>query len=352
MNLDKLEESILVLAEMMDLKANPSTSASGSVIESKVDKYKGPVTTLLVQRGTLKQGDIIVAGTAVGKVKKMLDDKAHEVAKASPSTPVEILGLDLAPRAGDHFSVVESEKIARDIADYRAHKAKMDKEASKAKLSLDDLFSKASGTLKVKELNIIIKGDTQGSVEAIVASLEKIINQEVKVRVIHSAVGGITESDVTLAEASKAIILGFNTRPTNAAALLADRSKIDIRFYSIIYQLIDDIKDALTGMLSPIRREVYIGSVEIRQVFNITKTGKVAGSYVTKGIIKRGAGVRLIRDDIVIHQGTLKTLRRFKDDVKEVRENYECGIAFDNYEDIREGDKVEVYEIVEEKGKL
>ena len=347
-NLDKLEEAILLVAEMADLKANVNVSASGAVIESKIDKGRGVITTLLVQRGSLKVGDLIVAGTASGKIKKMVDDKGQDVKICTPSMPVEIWGLDKSPLAGDSFSAVQTEKQARDIAEYRIKKALDKKIAHAKKSSLEDLFLKATGESGVKELNIIIKGDVQGSIEAIAGSLAKIEHKEVEVRVLHTAVGGISESDISLAQASGAIILGFNVRASTAAANLADKESIDIRYYSIIYNLIDDVKVMLSGMLSPIIREVYIGSVEIREVFNITKIGKIAGSYVTKGTIKRGAGMRLLRDNIVIHEGKLKTLKRFKDDVKEVRENYECGIAFENYEDIKVGDNVEVFEIVEE----
>jgi translation initiation factor IF-2 len=351
-NLDKLEESILLVAEMQGLKANYKASASGAVIESKVDKGRGVIATLLVQRGTLKCGDLVVAGSSYGRIKKMIDDKGNEIAELSPSMPAEILGLDAAPLAGETFSVVQTEKQARDIAEYRARKALDKKNAQIQKSSLEEMFLKATGEGKQKELPIIIKGDVQGSVEAIAGSLSKIVSDEVKVRILHNAVGAISESDLSLAQASKGIILGFNVRASTVVANMAEKEGVDIRYYSIIYNLIDDVKSIMSGMLSPIIREEYIGSVEIRQVFNITKVGKVAGSYVTRGIIKRGAGVRLLRENIVIHEGKLKTLKRFKDDVKEVRENYECGIAFENYDDIREGDTVEVFEIIEEKQTL
>ncbi len=351
-NLDKLEEAILLVAEMAALKANFNAPASGAVVESKIDKGRGVVTTLLVQRGTLKIGDLMVAGNAFGRVKRMLDDKGLDVELCTPSMPVEILGLDKAPLAGEGFSVVQTEKQARDITEYREKKALDKKVAHAKKSSLEDLFLKATGESRVKALNIIIKGDVQGSIEAIASSIAKFEHKEVDVKILHTAVGGITESDISLAHASNAIILGFNVRASNAAALFADKEGIDIRYYSIIYNLLDDIKAMMSGMLSPIIREVYIGSVDIREVFNITKVGKIAGSYVTKGVIKRGAGVRLLRDNIVIHEGKLKTLKRFKDDVKEVKEGYECGIAFENYEDIKIGDNVEVFELVEEKQTL
>lgn len=351
-NIEKLEEAILLIAEMQQLKANYNAPASGAVIESKVDKGRGVITTLLVQRGSLKNGDIIVAGTACGRVKKMLNDKGKDIDLCTPSMPVEVLGLESAPLAGEAFSVVQTEKQARDIAEYRKRKALEKKNTMLQKSSLEEMFKKATGEGGMKELPIIIKGDVQGSVEAIAASLAKIISDEVKIRVLHTAVGGISESDVALANASGAVILGFNVRASSAVANIADKDAVDIRYYSIIYNLIDDVKAILSGMLSPIIREEYIGSVSIRQVFNITKVGKIAGSYVTKGIIRRGAGVRLLRDNIVIHEGKLKTLKRFKDDVKEVRENFECGIAFENYDDIREGDTVEVFETIQEKKTL
>lgn len=351
-NLDKLEEAILLVAEMADLKANPAANASGAVVESKIDKGKGVLTTLLVQRGTMRIGDIVVAGSAYGRIKRMLDDKGRDMSTCLPSMPVEVWGLGTAPLAGEDFSVVQTEKQARDIAEYRIKKALDKKNSQVQKSSLDEMFLKATGEGGVKELTLIIKGDVQGSIEAIAGSLAKIINQEVRVRILHSGVGAISESDVALALATKSILLGFNVRAPGHVSLVAEKDNVDIRYYSIIYNLIDDVKTVMSGMLSPIIREIYIGSVEIRQVFNITKAGKIAGSYVTKGIIRRGAGVRLLRDNVVIHEGKLKTLKRFKDDVKEVKENYECGIAFENYEDIKERDTVEVFELVEEKQTL
>lgn len=350
-NLDKLEEAILLVAEIEDLKANPNTSASGVVIESRIHKAEGVIISILVQRGTLKNGDLIVAGSSYGRIKKMNNDKGKSVQAARPSYVVEIFGLNDAPSAGDLFNVVATEKQARDITEYRIRKSKENR-VTASKTSLEELFQKASGDGKIKELPIIIKGDVYGSIEAINGSLGKIISDEVKLKIIHQAVGGITESDVTLSKATGAIILGFNVRPNAAAAMDAQKNKIDIRYYSIIYNLIDDIKFIMSGMLSPIIREIYIGSVEIREVFNVSKVGKIAGSYVTKGVIKRGAGVRLLREDIVIHEGKLKTLKRFKEDVKDVREGYECGIAFENYDNIKIGDLVEVFEIVEEQKQL
>ena len=350
-NLDKLEEAILLVAEMQELKANHDTIATGVVVESKIDQSRGVIATVIVQKGTLKKGDIIIAGNSYGRVRRLCNDKGRTIAEAGPSVAVEVYGLNDAPSAGDVFNVAETDKQARDIVEYRQRKAR-DLQVTASKTSLEDLFLKASGDNKIKELPIIIKGDVHGSIEAIITSLGKIESDEVKLKVLHSAVGGISESDITLAVASGALILGFNVRANNAASSSAENNKIDIRYYSIIYNLIDDIKAIMSGMLSPIIREVYIGSVDIREVFNISKVGKVAGSYVTKGVIKRGAGVRLLRDSIVIHEGKLKTLKRFKDDVKEVKEGFECGIAFENYDDIKVSDSVEVFEIVEEQKKL
>lgn len=352
-NLDKLEDAILLVAEMQDLKANFSGLTAGIVIEAKVDKGKGAVSTILVQRGILRTGDIVVAGTKYGRIKRMNNDKGLDIVKAEPTLPVEIYGLNEAPRAGDQFNVVQNEKQARDIVEYRERLAKEKKISVTQRSSLEELFLKASGSVgMIKELPIIVKGDVQGSIEAIVTSLLKLPNDEVRVKILHHAVGGILESDVTLAKASNAIIIGFNVRTNSNAFAMAEREKVDIRYYSLIYNLLDDIKSIISGMLSPIIREQYIGTVEIRQIFAVSKVGKVAGSYVTKGTIKRGARVRLLRDNIVIHEGKLKTLKRFKDDVKEVHEGFECGIAFENYDNIEQSDIVEVFEIIEEKKQL
>lgn len=351
LNLDVLEETILLQAEMLNLRANYESKASGMVIESKVDKGRGVVTTLLVQRGTLRVGDLIVAGGSYGKVRVIHDDKGRNVKDATPSMPIEVLGLDYASDAGDTFNVVEHEKQAREITEYRDQKKLDLKNVQNKRGTLEELFLRSSNG-KNTDLAIIVKADVQGSIEAISASLYKFNNEELNVKILHSAVGAINESDVALAQASQAIIVGFNVRANVQAKALADNEKVDMRYYSIIYNLIDDVKAILSGMLSPIVREEYIGHAEIRKVYNITKHGKIAGSYVLDGHISRGAGVRLLRDDVVIHEGKLKTLRRFKEDVKEVRESFECGIAFENYEDIREGDKVEVFQFVEEARKL
>ena len=351
MNLDKLEEAILLLAEMQDLKTNYNAQAAGVVIESKVDSNVGVIATVIVQKGILRKSDLIIAGKSFGRIKRICNDKGRTIDSAGPSLAVELYGFDVPPSAGDIFNVVQTDKQARDIIDYRTRKAKNLK-VTASKTSLEDMFLKASGNSKIKQLALIIKGDTHGSIEAINSSLQKIESNEVKVKILHNAVGAITESDVMLAQASGAIIIGFNVRANGSVGQIASDNKVDLRYYSIIYDVIDDVKAVMSGMLSPIIREVYIGSVDVREVFNITKVGKIAGSYVTKGIIKRGAGVRLLRDNIVIHEGTLKTLKRFKEDVKEVREGYECGIAFENFNDVQVGDQIEVFEIVKEKQKL
>lgn len=344
-NLDKLVETILLQAEVLELKANPNRAASGVVVEAKLDQGKGVVTTILVQKGTLNVGDIVVAGPAYGKVRMVIDDKGTALKTAIPGMPVQILGLSEAPEAGDTFSAVENEKTARDIAEYRQRRTREQNVVASTR-TMDSLFGQAAGT-NAKELPVIIKADVQGSAEAIVGSLAKFTTDEVTVRTLHSGVGGITESDITLAKATGAMIIAFNVRATPKAKEIAAREKINIRYYSIIYNVVDDVKAALSGMLSPTLQENFLGYAEIREVFNITKYGKVAGCMVTEGIIKRGCKVRLLRDNTVIHEGTLKTLKRFKDEVKEVKNGLECGMAFENYEDIRVGDQIECFEVEE-----
>jgi translation initiation factor IF-2 len=344
-NLDKLEEAILLQAEMMALKVNVERKGTGTVIEAKVDKGRGTVATLLVQRGTLKVGDIAVAGAAYGRVRALVNDKGQNITEATPSVPVEILGLDTPPEAGDEFAVVNTEKEARDITEYRRNKEKRRLVAAGTK-SMDQLFA-AAGKSAVREMTIIVKTDVHGSAEAISGSLAKFNDDEVKARVLHSAVGAINESDVSLASATGAMIIGFNVRATPKAKEMAASLGIAIRYYSIIYELIDDVKAALSGLLSPELRENLLGYAEMREIFNITKVGKVAGCMVTEGLIKRGAKVRLLRDNVVIHEGSLKTLKRFKDEVKEVKSGFECGMAFENYDDIRAGDMIEAFEIQE-----
>jgi translation initiation factor IF-2 len=351
-NLDKLLEAILIQAEMLELTSNPDRKASGIVVEARVDKNKGVVSTLLVQRGTLEVSDIVIVGEAFGKVRAMKSAEGRTLQKAGPSVPVEILGLDQAPEAGVEFHVVDSEKQAREIKEYRQKRSRDLKVAMQQKKgTLEDLFLQAKDGGK-KELPVVIKGDVQGSVEAIIGSLEKLENDEVTVRPLHTAVGAISTSDITLAAASNAVILGFNVRADASARELAQKEGADIRYYSIIYDLIDDIKAILGGMLDPHVREQYLGNAEIREVFTMSKYGKVAGCYVTDGVIKRGSGVRLLRDNVVIHEGKLKTLKRFKDDVKEVGTNFECGMAFENYEDLKAGDTIEAFELIEEQRSL
>ncbi len=351
LNLEALEEAILLQAEILDLKANPDRAASGVVVEAKIERGRGAVATLLVQKGTLKVGDVFVAGSDWGRVRALLDDHGNKIESAGPATPVEVLGLQGAPSAGDDFITVETEARAREVAEYRQRKVRDAKAVAGARGTLEQMFSKIAAG-EAKELPVVIKGDVQGSVEAIVSTLEKMGNEEVKVRVLHAAVGGISESDITLAKASGALVVGFNVRANPQARDLARRDDVEIRYYSIIYDVADDVRQALTGMLSPTLREHFLGNAQIREVFNITKVGKVAGCMITEGMVKRGGKVRLLRDNVVIHEGTLGQLKRFKDDVKEVREGYECGMSFENYNDIQIGDIIECFEIEEVAGIL
>jgi translation initiation factor IF-2 len=343
-NLDKLLDTILLQAEVLDLKANPDREAGGLVVEAQLDKGRGPVATVLVQRGTLRLGDIFVAGSAWGRVRALINDKGEQVKEASPSAPVEVLGLNSAPEAGDQFDVVPNEARAREITDYRDRKRRESRGAASARSSLEQMMSqmKEGG---IKEFPILIKADVQGSAEAIVQALEKIGNDEIRARVIHYAVGGINESDIGLAEASGAVVLGFNVRASGQARDAAERSGIEIRYYNIIYDLVNDIKAAMSGKLAPELRETFLGNARILEIFNITKVGKVAGCQVTEGSVQRGAKVRLIRDNVVIHEGTLSTLKRFKDEVKEVQVGQECGMAFENYQDMRAGDVIECFRV-------
>jgi translation initiation factor IF-2 len=344
LGLDKLEEGILLQAEILDLKANPERPADGAVIEAKLDRGRGPVATVLVQRGTLKQGDIVVAGAEWGRVRALVNERGETVESAGPSVPVEILGLSASPEAGDRFQVVESESRARDISAYRQHKRRETRMTFGTRASLEQMFTRLEqGGLK--ELPLVIKGDVQGSVEAIIGALTKLGTEEVGVRVLHGAIGGVTESDVVLAEANHAPILAFNVRANAQAREHAQSAGVEIRYYSIIYDLVDDVKAALSGLLSPTLREKFLGNAEILQVFTISKVGKVAGCRVTEGVVRRGAKVRLIRDSVVIHDGTLSTLKRFKDEVREVQSGQECGMAFENYQDIQQGDVIECFEI-------
>ena len=346
MNIDKLLESILLVAEMQELKANPNRAARGVVIEARLDKGRGPVATLLVQNGTLKSGDVIVAGSSVGRVRVMTDDRGRTVKKAGPSVPVEITGLADVPQAGDGFDAVSDERLARELVEQRKQQAKEEQFKQFEKVTLDTLFdSLQAGALK--ELNIIVKADVQGSAEAVKQSLEKLSNEEVRVRIIHTGVGAVNESDVMLANASNAIIVGFNVRPDPVAALNAEKEGVEMRMYRIIYDCIEEIEAAIKGMLAPKYREVELGRAEIRQVVHISSVGNIAGCYVQNGKITRNSKIRLVRDGIVITEDEIASLRRFKDDVKEVKEGYECGIGLNKYNDIKEGDIFEAY-IIEE----
>src|ERR1700733_5627521 len=347
-NLDKLLEAIALQAELLDLAADPDRNAEGTVIEARLDRGRGPVATVLVQRGTLRVGELVVAGSQWGRVRALIDDTGVNVESALPSTPVEILGFSGAPEAGDRFAVVENEARAREITEYR-DRQKREKLAARGgvvRTSLADMMSQLK-TAGRKELAIVIKGDVQGSVEAIVAALDKLGTDEVGARVVHSGVGGVTESDVTLAEASKAVIIGFNVRAHKEARDLAERQGIEIRYYNIIYNLVDDVKAAMSGMLAPTLREEMLGNATILEVFNISKVGNVAGCRVTDGNVQRGAHVRLIRDNVVVHEGKLSTLKRFKDEVAQVQAGQECGMAFENYQDMRIGDIIECYNVEE-----
>ncbi len=346
MNIDKLLESILLVAEMKELKANPNRAAKGIVIEARLDKNRGPIATLLVQNGTLHSGDIIVAGTSVGRVRVMVDDKGRKVKEAGPSVPVEIMGLAEAPQAGDAFDAVSDERLARELVEQRKQKQKEEKFKSFEKVTLENLFSSLKEG-ELKELDIIVKADVQGSVEAVKQSLEKLSNDEVRVKIIHGGVGAINESDVMLANASNAIIVGFNVRPDPVAAQNAERDGVDIRCYRIIYDCIDEIEAAIKGMLAPKFREVQQGRAEVRQVVKISSVGNIAGCYVLSGKVTRNSKIRVVRDGIVITEDEISSLRRFKDDVKEVAQNFECGIGLAKFNDIKEGDIFEAFTIEE-----
>ena len=340
--IDNLLEMVLLTAEMEELKANPNRAAKGTVIEAKLDRGRGPVATVLVQNGTLNAGDIVIAGTSVGRIRAMVDDKRQKITSAGPSVPVEIIGLSEVPSAGDIFYAVEDERMARTLAEQRKAEEKEQLAASMQKVTLENLFD-TIGQGQLKTLNIIVKADVHGSAEAVKASLEKITNEEVRVKVIHSAVGGINESDVMLAAASGAIIVGFNVRPDSGAVASAEKDGVDIRLYRVIYDAIEEVEQAMKGMLDPKFKEVVIGHAEIRQVYKISGVGMVAGAYVKDGKMQRNEKVRIVRDNIVIHEGDLATLKRYKDEVKEVAAGFECGLSFERYNDIKEGDIVEAF---------
>ena len=344
LGLDELLDAIALQAEILELKANPNRAAEGAVIEAQLDVGRGPVATVLVKKGTLRQGDIFVVGEQYGKVRALINDRGERVAEAGPSAPVEVLGLNGTPEAGDVLNVVETEAQAREIAEYRANAAKEKRAAVGAGTSLEQLLAKAKEDENLKELPIVVKADVQGSAEAIVQAMEKIGNDEVRVRVLHSGVGAITESDIGLAEASGAPVIGFNVRANAPARSSANQKGVEIRYYSVIYDLVDDVKSAASGLLGAEIREKFIGYAQIKEVFKVTGIGRVAGCLVTEGVARRSAGVRLLRDDVVIHEGTLKTLKRFKDEVTEVQSGQECGMAFESYDDIRPGDVIEIFE--------
>ncbi|MDH5723068.1 MAG: translation initiation factor IF-2 [Alphaproteobacteria bacterium] len=352
MNLDKLEEAILLQAEILEIKANPNRLAQGFIVEAKMETGRGSVATVLIQKGTLKIGHVFVAGAVFGKVRALIDDKGKNIKEAVPGQPVEVLGANDTPLAGDIFNVTKDEAKAREISEYRRHKMKEITAANavKGRTTMEQLVLQKEKGEKTK-LPVIIRADVQGSIEAISGSLYKVMeeNEDINVQILHTGVGGITESDVILAQASGALIVGFNVRANKQARDLAQHEKVEVRYYNVIYNVIDDVKAILTGMLTPIMREEYLGQAKIKQVFNITKVGKVAGCDVEMGSVKRGSKVRLLRDDVVIHEGKLKTLQRFKDEVQEVKEGMECGMAFENYDDIKEGDVIECYEIIEEQ---
>ena len=344
--LDKLEEAILLQAELLELKANPNRDAEGTVIEAKVERGRGSVATVLVQRGTLRVGDVFVTGAESGRVRALLNDKGKQLKSALPGQPVEVLGLNGTPMAGDQFSVVETESRAREIAEYRSRRNRDKQAAVSARGSVEQMLT-AIAAGEAEELPIVIKTDVHGSLEAIRNAFDKLGTEQVKARILTGGVGALSESDISLATASQAMVIGFNVRAIPQARDLAKRDNVEIRYHSIIYELIDEVKAAMGGLLSPDSQEDFIGYAEIRQVFSVSKSGKVAGCMVTEGTIKRGCKVRLLRDNVVIHEGSLKTLRRFKDEVKEVRESTECGMAFENYSDIQEGDMIECFEITE-----
>jgi translation initiation factor IF-2 len=346
LNLDKLLEGVLLQSEVLELRANPNRSAEGVVIEAKLDKGRGPVATVLVQRGTLKVGDIVVAGSAWGRVRALLDDKGGAVKDAGPSMPVEVLGFQETPDAGDKFAVVENDARAREVSDYRMRmkREKAQARGSAQRGSLADMMSQLKDTTR-KEFVLVIKGDVQGSVEAIVGALDKLGTDEVRARIIHSGVGGITESDISLATASNAVIIGFNVRASKEAREASEREGIEIRYYSIIYDLVDDVKSVMSGLLPPTLRETMLGNARILEIFLVSKVGKIAGCLITDGVVERGAGVRLIRENVVIHEGKLSQLKRFKDDVKEVISGTECGMAFENFQDMRAGDVIECFRV-------
>ena len=345
-NIENLLEMVLLVADVKELKANPNKQAKGTVIEARLDKSKGPIASMLVQRGTLDEGDTIVVGTSIGRIRAMKNDKGQKIKKAGPSTPVEIMGLTNVPQAGDTFYEVKDEKMAKHLIERRKRQEREKELAEQSKVTLSNLFEKMESE-NLKQLDIIVKADVQGTAQALKQSLEKLSNEEVRVKVIHSAVGAVTESDVQLAKAAKAIIIAFNVRPGITAKDMAEKDSVEIKQYSVIYNAIEDVESAMKGMLAPIYEEKVIGNVEVRQTFKVSSVGTIAGGYVLDGKVERNAGVRVIRDNVVIHDGKLASLKRFKDDVKEVTKGFECGMQIEKYNDLNEGDIIEVY-IMEE----
>jgi len=342
--IDKLLEMLSLQAELLELKANPNKGAKGHVVEARLDRARGPISTILVEDGTLKLGDLIVAGEYSGKIRAMMGDKGQSISEAGPSTPVEVLGIDGVPDAGEIFNVVTDEKAAKSLVEHR-HDARRKKElAGTGRVSLENILDKIKSG-EVKEVKVILKADVQGSAEAVSAALTKLSTETVGVNVISTGVGGITESDVSLAKASSAIVIGFNVRPAGKSQQLAEQEGVDIKLYQVIYDAIDDVKKAMVGMLAPISREKMMGKAEVRQVFNIPKAGTIAGSFITEGKITRKAQLRLVRDSVVIYTGKVGSLRRFKDDVSEVAQGYECGLSIEGYSDLREHDIIEAFEI-------
>ena len=344
--IDSLLEMILLTAEMRELRANPDRRALGTVIEARLDRSRGPVATILIQNGTLNQGDVVIAGKTVGRVRSMTDHKGQRIESAGPSTPVELTGLSEVPEAGDHFNAVEDERMARQLVDERKNKEREEAARQTTKVTLDDLFAQIKEG-EIKDLNIVLKTDVQGSGEALKTSLEKLSNDEVRIQVIHSAVGAVSESDILLASAANAIVIGFNVRPENAAAESAKRAGVEIRLYRVIYEAIEEVEASMKGLLAPKYKEELLGQAEVRQVFRASNIGTIAGSYVRTGKIVRGSSVRVVRDGIVIFESTIDSLKRFKDDVREVASNYECGISVEGYTDIKEGDILESFRMVE-----
>ena len=346
LNLDKLQEMILLQAELLELRANPDRPAEGSVIEAKLDKGRGVVATLLVRRGTIRVGDVVVAGAEWGKVRALLDERGDRLKEAGPSQPVEVLGLSAPPVAGDSFAVTDSEARAREVATFRQRQIKLKSVAKTEPVSLETMFSRLQES-ETSELPVVIKADTQGSVEAILGSLEKLSTDEVSVNILHGGTGAITETDISLGQSSGGVVFGFNVRATKQAIEFAQRSDVEIRYYAVIYELIDDIKAALSGLLAPAIQETAVGAAEIREIFSVSKIGKVAGCIVTEGLVRGGANARLIRDSVVVYEGKISTLRRFKDEVREVNAGTECGLSLENYQDFKTGDKIEVFEVEE-----